>query len=406
MDIKDMIKMILCLLAPVLLSSSGYGLDVHFFVNFDDQNIDGWTVTEESNGDVSTSCVHYHGCEDALLVSSENCTDVAFGTSPSISIDDTESYTISLQLRLDDEFVNHYFYVLYNGQIKCIVGYDLGANYFAFYWIDNVGSRHYIMDLETDTWHLIRWIMDSDQTNPRKYHISVDDMGYYIANATLESQYAIGCIEMGDDAYFTNYGLAYYDNINITQGSLSYLFDFNDDDLDDWTITTYNYGRFVSTIGDAPSGSYSLLIDSPNPASIAYAETYEYFFDEDSSYIVTVWIYLIDADYQNIHVPFNGQINCILGDIEYSNNLYWIDDDTSTDNLGPISPYSWHCVRFVVDSDQSSPRLCHISIDDMGYYIANETLNSGSALDYLCFRDDSSMDGCGTLYIDDIRLDQ
>lgn len=377
---------------------------VSFYADFT-QDLTGWTVSKEGSGDVQRQSNVHHDGTYSLLIDSPDKTSQAWTWSPSMyPFDGTKSYTLTMWVKLVDSS-NYYLYLPYNGQIKCFIA---GNDDNAFtsgrtLWYDHGNGITKVCDIPTGSWNL--WKFEVNPAN-KQYEIYIN--GYKLATAGFCKDNAIDQLYMGDDTTNDNYGTVYVDSVKVVhsgQSVLDLMETFESGDLGQWSTSCKSSGTVGATNADSKDLSdKALYIYSPSGTnSKAWVFTPSYSFDKNKGYTVSMFIRVPNTDNNYLYVPYNGHIKCMIGtqDSGKGSTLYSISGNTRTE-VKTLDTGKWYYLKFDV---RPLSKQYDIYIDNKRV-ATSVTTDSASANAFLAFGDDSIDANYGTVYIDDIRVDQ
>ena len=233
-----------------------------FSDDFNDGDLAGWTITTQGSGLIQISGSQYHSAPYSMrMYSPSGTSSLAMATNQVVFNPATTDYNVSFYFRLTSSS-NHWFDVFVNTpQILTVI--DTGTDFKYRYGTQNI----LIMTLNQNQWYHIQYVVNVAQSN---YGIYVD--GVYKATAPFcggsgdPQTFTIGDFESGS----ANYGEAFWDDFLII--SLVMSDDFNDNNLDGWTVTTQGSGIVQTSAAQYVSSPYSMRMYSPtSPASKAMA---------------------------------------------------------------------------------------------------------------------------------------
>lgn len=246
---------------------AGYPVNLNptFNDDFNDGNLAGWTVSTQGSGVIQISGDQYHSLPYSMrMYSPSGTSSLAMATNQVIFNPAATDYNVSFYFRLTST-PNHWFDVFVNApQILTVI--DSG-NVFTYRY---GGTNVPVMTFAINQWYHIQYTTHLAQSN---YGIYVD--GVYKATAPFcggggnPQTFTIGDFESG----IYNYGEAFWDDFVITPWIMSD--DFNDNNLDGWTVTTLGSGTVQNSATQYHTAPYSMRMYSPSsPASEAKA-TYQ-----------------------------------------------------------------------------------------------------------------------------------
>jgi PKD repeat protein len=203
-DLSDLI-----ILAEEWLAGTSVESDIVFSENFDDGDMNGWTITTSGNAlFTTTSEPHLSPPYSAAMQSTDAY--MAMAVSPSFNLDLTRDYTVSFAFFLPDTD-NHWFEVFHNSQMYLLVDYGTQLRTYK----DGSPAQH-ITDLSTGQWHTIELRAHPSTAN---FDVCVD--GQHLGTSPMWGLASYkDCFRIGDraDGWYDR-GQAFWDDFVIRQSA-------------------------------------------------------------------------------------------------------------------------------------------------------------------------------------------
>jgi len=379
--------------------------DVCYLDEFKDGNVDDWTRNASGGGNIQCYPDWHMPDQKSLYVASfVGHSTKAWAKSPDLSTYANKDYNIDMYVNIPTSD-NHWFYILYNGNIKCFIDYGTDLKV----WYD--GCAHLVKKLTADTWTRLNFNVDLNEAGKGKhYHLTVGttEKGPF----SFDSPTATSNLYMGDDEETdSNYGSAYFDNLNVND--VIFRDNFNSADRGiwrtqwAWDFTAGGYANIYMTSAkaNADAGSYSLDIDAPDYWSIAWAFTPTYTINNGKTYTVSFCFYIED-ECLYFYLPYNGHIRMW---VDPDRNLRYFDNNDNTEKtVASLTKHTWYYLKIVVDPTIIQQVKPHVTYD---VYVNNNLAKSGlrahfdTANKFLAFGDDTADYNWGRVFLNDVRVD-
>ncbi len=313
-----------------------------FSDDFNDGDLAGWTITTQGSGLIQNSGAQNHSAPYSMrMYSPSGTSSQAMATNQVLFNPATTDYNVSFYFRLNYT-TNHWFDVFVNApQILTVI--DSGNVFKYRYGTTNVD----IMTLNQNQWYHIQYVVHVAQSN---YGIYVD--GTYKATAQFcggggnPQTFTIGDFENGSE----NYGEAFWDDFLIIPLVMSD--DFNDNNLNGWTVTTTGSGLVQTNATQYVSAPYSMRMYSPSsPASEAMATYTMSTLDTTKNYNVSFYFRMPTTPHHWFDVFTNPPQTTTV--IDNSNGYSWYDG-SSAHPIMSLTPNTWYHIELKVHPSLSS----------------------------------------------------